>query len=225
MSWQSTALYYSIINEDVSKRLGGLNSAQCVIYSFNLATLKPLQETDRWDEVAKILIDKALCLQKAGADCILIATNTMHLVYPQIQKELTIPVIHIADSVGREAQKNNFTKVGLLGTRFTMEKDFYKNVLSQKYQIETLIPNENERAEIHRIIFQELCLGEIKKESIQIFQKIIENLKERGCQAVILGCTEIPLLFRSEKACLPLLDSTHIHARAATYFAADLQQG
>ena len=213
MSWESTIPYYQIINEDIKENLGGLHSAKIILYSVEFDEIERCQSENRWDDAAKILSGAARALQSAGADFILICTNTMHKVFGQVQASVLIPLIHIADATGDALRAAGIRKVGLLGTRYTMQEDFYKGRLSEQgFQVE--IPDEEYIPEINRIIFEELCVGEIKEESRSFFAKAIQNLKEKNCEAVILGCTEIGLLVREEDSVLPIYDTTVIHAKA-----------
>ena len=214
MSWESTVPYYQIINETVKQTLGGLHSAKIALYSVEFDEIERCQSEDRWDDAAKILADAAVGLQACGADFILICTNTMHKVFDAVQAAVTVPLLHIADATGDALQEAGIRKVGLLGTRYTMQQDFYKGRLAGA-GFEVCVPAEEYIAELNRIIFEELCVGEIREASRQYFVRAIDDLKAQGCEAVILGCTEIGLLVRSEDSALPLFDTTVIHAKAA----------
>lgn len=214
MSWESTIPYYSIINEYVKENLGGLHSARIILYSVEFDEIEKCQSGGDWEKSAEILSDAAKKLEMAGADFILICTNTMHKVYPQIQASVTVPVIHIADATADALEADGVKKVALLGTRYTMKEDFYKSKLINR-GFEVTIPEEADITMINRVIFEELCVGEIKKESQVEFSRIIDELKEKGAQAVILGCTEIGLLVKQENSSLPIYDTTVIHARKA----------
>jgi len=212
MSWESTELYYRVINETVKQKLGGLHSAKLVLHSVDFAEIETLQHQGEWNKTAKILINAARGLEKAGADFILICTNTMHLVAPQVQEAIKIPLLHIADATAEEITKNNIQNIGLLGTAFTMEESFYKGQLENKYNLNVLVPNAENRKIVHEIIYKELCLGTIKNESRNKYLKIINDLTEQGAEAVILGCTEITLLIKPQHTDIKLFDTTEIHA-------------
>jgi len=219
MSWESSLEYYRIINETVKSRLGGLHSARSLMYSVEFAEIEALQHEGRWQEAAKIMVDAALSLEKGGADFIIICTNTMHKLAPDVQSKVRIPLLHIADATAGAVKRQGIRRVGLLGTRFTMEEDFYKGRLVEKHGLEVLIPSEAERVVVHRIIYDELCLGVIKPESRRQYQRIIENLASQGAQGIILGCTEIGLLVKPEDCAVPLFDTTRLHAEAAVDYA------
>ena len=214
MSWESTVPYYQLINEYVKKELGGLHSAKIALYSVEFDEIEKCQSEDRWDDAAKILADAAVGLEKCGADFILICTNTMHKVYAQVQAAVSVPLIHIADATGDALKAAGIRKVGLLGTRYTMQQDFYKGRLAEA-GFDVAVPPEEMIGELNRIIFEELCVGEIKEDSRAYFARAIEELKKEGCEGVILGCTEIGLLVRPEDSVLPVFDTTVIHAEAA----------
>ena len=215
MSWESTESYYRLINETIKESLGGLHSAKLVLVSVDFDEIEKLQHQGDWDACAKILIGAAQSLEKAGADFILICTNTMHLVAPQIQAGVSIPLLHIADATGEEIAKLNLKKVGLLGTAFTMEEDFYKGRLESSYGLEVIIPNEADRKIVHQVIYNELCLGKIENDSRKEYLRIIEGLVAQGAEGVILGCTEIALLVKPEHTQVQLFDTTKIHALKA----------
>ncbi|MEZ9762099.1 aspartate/glutamate racemase family protein [Vibrio splendidus] len=219
MSWESTMSYYKSINEGVKANLGGLNSAKICMYSVNFDEIEKLQHQGRWAETADILSDAALSVEKGGADFILICTNTMHKVVPEIEEKITIPILHIADTTARKLLEQGVQKVGLLGTAFTMEQDFYKGRLTDKFGIDVVTPDESDRVKVHNIIYQELCRGEVKEESRAVYRKIIEKLSQQGAEAVILGCTEIALLIQQQHTDVPLFDTTAIHAEAAVRLA------
>lgn len=218
MSWESSAEYYRIINQQVRDRLGPLRSAQILLYSVDFGPVEQAQHAGRWDDAAQILQDAARRLQAGGADCIVLCTNTMHLVAPQIEAAVSVPFLHIADAAGAAAVKANTLTVGLLGTAFTMEQDFLKARLAAQ-GLNVLVPDADERRAVHRIIYEELCVGVISEASRQVYQQAIANLAARGAQAIILGCTEIGLLIKPEHSGLPLLDTTELHAQAAVAFA------
>ncbi|MEZ8016797.1 aspartate/glutamate racemase family protein [Vibrio splendidus] len=219
MSWESTMSYYKSINEGVKANLGGLNSAKICMYSVNFDEIEKLQHQGRWAETADILSDAALSVEKGGADFILICTNTMHKVVPEIEDKITIPILHIADTTARKLLEQGVQKVGLLGTAFTMEQDFYKGRLTDKFGIDVVTPDESDRVKVHNIIYQELCRGEVKEESRDVYRQIIEKLSQQGAEAVILGCTEIALLIQQQHTDVPMFDTTAIHAEAAVHLA------
>ncbi|NOI35956.1 aspartate/glutamate racemase family protein [Vibrio cyclitrophicus] len=219
MSWESTMSYYKSINEGVKANLGGLNSAKICMYSVNFDEIERLQHQGRWSETANILSDAALSVEKGGADFILICTNTMHKVVPEIEEKITIPILHIADTTAQILLEQGVKKVGLLGTAFTMEQDFYKARLVNKFGIGVVIPDESDREQVHNIIYKELCRGEVKEESRDVYRQIIEKLSQQGAEAVILGCTEIALLIQQQHTDVPLLDTTSVHAEAAVRLA------
>lgn len=219
MSWESSLLYYQIINEYVKERLGGHYSAKSLMYSVNFQEIKTLQHQGNWDEATRMMIDSAQKLEMAGADLIVICTNTMHKMAQEVERSVSIPFIHIADSTAIQIVKDGIKKVALLGTSFTMEQDFYKGRLTEKFGLDVIVPNEVERLAIHDIIYQELCLGMIKEESKQTYLKIINNLKLQGAEAIILGCTEITLLISQDDCSIPVYDTTRIHAESAIDFA------
>ncbi|QCI12918.1 aspartate/glutamate racemase family protein [Pseudomonas putida] len=218
MSWESSAEYYRLINQQVRDRLGPLRSAQTLIYSVDFGPVEQAQHAGRWEDAAAVLLDAARRLEAGGADCVVLCTNTMHKVAAQIQAAVGIPFLHIADPAGQAARKAGATKVGLLGTAFTMEEDFLKSRL-RPLGLDVLVPDATERQTVHRIIYQELCVGVIDEASRKAYQAIIESLAARGAQAIILGCTEIGLLIKPEHSSIPLLDTTELHARAAVAFA------
>ncbi|MDU9022963.1 aspartate/glutamate racemase family protein [Pseudomonas corrugata] len=220
MSWESSAEYYRLINQQVRDRLGPLRSAQLLMHSVDFGPVEQAQHAGRWDEAAAILVDAARRLQAGGAECVVLCTNTMHKVAAQIQSAISIPFLHIADPTGQAALDGGTVTVGLLGTAFTMEQDFLKERLSAQ-GLTVLVPDAEERQAVHRIIYDELCVGVINPASRQVYQQVIESLTRRGAQAIILGCTEIGLLVKPEHSALPLLDTTHLHARAAVAFALD----
>lgn len=219
MSWESSAQYYRLINEGVKQRLGGLHSAKVVLYSVDFQEIEKLQYTGAWKEAGEILANAALSLEKAGADFVLICTNTMHKVADTIQDAITIPLLHIADPSAEAIVKYGFKTVGLLGTKFTMEGDFYKNRLQSKYGLEVIVPAKEEREEINRIIYDELCLGKIELKSRQYYLDSINQLMSRGAECIILGCTEIMLLVNEEDSLIPMFDTTSLHADAAVEMA------
>lgn len=218
MSWESTISYYKIINEEIKNRLGGLHSAKIILHSVEFAEIERCQASGNWEKCGRIIGTAAQGLETAGADFILICTNTMHKVVPQIASMIRIPIIHIAESTADELEKCQIQKVGLLGTKYTMTQDFYKQKLIGR-GIDTIIPDEADVDVINNIIFNELCVGEIKTESREKFKKIIEGLKTQGAEGVILGCTEIGLLIQQTDSSLPVFDTTIIHAKRAAEIA------
>ena len=218
MSWESTIPYYRIINEGIKEKLGGLHSAKIILYSVEFDEIEKCQSSNEWDKSAEILGDAAKKLEAAGADFILICTNTMHKVAPEIQEMINVPIIHIADATADKLQEVNVGKVALLGTKYTMTEDFYKERLI-KQGFDVLIPNAADINIVNDIIFNELCVGEIKEESQVEFCRIIDDLKNKGAEAVILGCTEIGLLVKQENSSLPVFDTTEIHADKAVELA------
>ncbi|MDO5521657.1 MAG: aspartate/glutamate racemase family protein [bacterium] len=211
MSWESTTTYYEIINEVIKGQLGGFHSARCILFSVDFDEIEVCQSKGQWEECAKILVEAAKSLENAGADFILICTNTMHKVAPQIQAELHIPILHIADATAEELHKNKKTKVALLGTKYTMNQEFYKSKLIE-HGIEVMIPEYCEIERINDIIFNELCVGKIKKESKQEVLRIIDSLSKKGAEGVILGCTELGLLIKQNDTQVQVFDTTVIHA-------------
>jgi aspartate racemase len=220
MSWESTQTYYRLINEGVKARLGGLHSAKLVLFSVDFADIEALQHEGDWPATADILSRSALSLEKAGADFLVIGTNTMHKVAPEIEQAIHIPLLHIADATARVLKQDGVTRVGLLGTRFTMEQAFYRDRLEDA-GIEVITPDQAQRDEVHRVIYEELCQGDIIPESRSSYLDIVNSLSGRGAQAVILGCTEIGLLIRQADTAVPLYDTTEIHAAQAVELALD----
>jgi aspartate racemase len=219
MSWESTLSYYKAINEGVKAALGGLNSAQICLYSVNFEPIEKLQREGKWDETAQLLAQAAKSVEAGGADFLLICTNTMHKVAPEIEAQISIPILHIADATAKQLQQDGIKRVGLLGTRFTMEQVFYKGRLQQQFGIDVLIPDAEQRQQVHRVIYEELCMGTIRPESRAQYVEIVEDLHRRGAQAVILGCTEIALLIQQHDTDVPLYDTTKIHAEQAVQLA------
>ena len=215
MSWESTALYYKSINEGVKAELGGLHSAKISLYSVNFEQIEKLQHQGKWDETATILAQAAKAVEAGGADFLLICTNTMHKVAPEIEAEINIPILHIADATANRLLSDGVKKVGLLGTRFTMEQDFYKNRLTEKFGIEVVVPNDEDRTVVHDVIYNELCLGDIRGSSKDQYLEIVKRLHEQGAEAVIMGCTEITLLINQKDTAVSLYDTTQIHAEEA----------
>jgi aspartate racemase len=219
LSWESTLPYYRLINEGVRDRLGGLHSARIVLNSVDFAPLAKMQEQGQWDEISVVLTDAALAVQGAGADFVVLATNTMHKVAERIEEALSIPFLHIADAAGEKIVEAGMTRVGLLGTIFTMEQKFYKGRLKEKFGVEVLVPEEKDRQLVNKVIYGELCCGQILDESRQEYLRIIDELVEKGVEGIVLGCTEVPLLVAPEHTNIPLFDTGLIHAEAAVEFA------
>ena len=219
MSWESSIEYYRIINETVRTELGGFHSAKSMMVSVEFAEIEALQHQDRWDEAAKILIAAARSLESGGADFTIICTNTMHKLYDKIQQSVRIPLLHIADATAELIKAQGIQKIALLGTRFTMEENFYKGRLIEKYGLDVIIPGSEDMENIHRIIYDELCAGIIQPDSKQKYTDIIRRLAKEGAEGIILGCTEIGLLVKQEDSPVPLFDTTEIHARAAVKYA------
>jgi aspartate racemase len=219
MSWKSSIEYYRIINETVRTELGGLHSAKSMMVSVEFAEIEALQHQDRWGEAAKILIAAARSLESGGADFAIICTNTMHKLYNKIQQSVRIPLLHIADATAELIKARGIQKIALLGTRFTMEENFYKGRLVDSYGLDVIIPGSEDMESIHRIIYDELCAGIIQPDSKQKYTDIIRRLAKEGAEGIILGCTEIGLLVKQEDSPVPLFDTTEIHARAAVKYA------
>lgn len=220
MSWESTAIYYRLINQGVRARLGGLHSAGILLHSIDFAPMAALQRDNHWDETGHKLAAHAAGLEKAGTDCLVLCTNTMHRVAETIESALTIPLIHIADATALRLQALGIQQVGLLGTAFTMEQAFYRDSLAG-HGLPVLTPEPDKRAIVHRVIFDELCRGRIEPASRKAFIRICQDLASRGAQAIVLGCTEIGLLLGPDDLNLPLIDTTEVHAEAAVSFALD----
>ncbi|ODC03009.1 aspartate/glutamate racemase [Terasakiispira papahanaumokuakeensis] len=215
MSWESTLSYYKALNEGVRQRLGGLHSAPILLHSVDFAEIEQYQRLGDWATMAQQLTDAAQGLEKIGADFIVLCTNTMHKIAPEIEGQLHIPLLHIADATGLQLRQDQRRKVGLLGTRFTMEEDFYKQRLTDRFGIEVLVPDETGREQIHRIIYDELCQGVIREDSRAIYLDVIQALHAQGAEGVILGCTEIALLVQQGHTDIPLYDTTYLHAEQA----------
>lgn len=219
MSWESTVSYYQALNLGIKSRLGGLHSAKIILNSVDFADIERMQHADDWRGTAEILIQAARAVEAAGADFLMICTNTMHKVAPEITTAIDIPLLHIADATAAQLRADNITRVGLLGTRFTMAEDFYTGRLRDRFGIEVVVPDAPAQQTVHDIIYQELCLGDIKSDSRQRYLEIIERLAQRGAQAVILGCTEIALLVQQSHTPVPLYDTTALHAQAGINLA------
>ena len=212
MSWESTAEYYRIINQEIRRRLGRQHSAKILMYSVEFEEIEEMQASGRWDQAGQLLAEEAQRLERGGADFLLLCTNTMHKVAPAIEQAVKIPLIHIADATAERIRQANLRCVGLLGTRFTMEEEFYRGRLTERHGLEVVIPTAEERAVVDRVIFAELCQGQILEPSRQEYVRIIDALGQQGAEGVILGCTEIGLLIKPEHSPLPVLDTTEIHA-------------
>ena len=221
MSWESTLPYYRIINETVREQLGGLHSARLILYSVDFHAIERRQQAGAWDEAGRILTDAARALEAAGAEGLALCTNTMHKVAPAIESAVTIPLLHIADPTAAAVKQAGLTTVGLLGTRFTMEQDFYRGRLTDRHGLTVIIPDPADRAIVHRVIYDELCQGEVRAESRAQYREILQRLVEAGAEGIILGCTEIALLVGPDDAPVPLFDTTALHARAAAAWALD----
>ena len=219
MSWESSLEYYRILNETVKDRLGGLHSTKCVLYSVEFAEIEALQHAGRWDEAARIMVEAGQSLERAGADLLVLCTNTMHKLAGEIEAGVNIPLLHIADATAEAVKAAGISRVGLLGTRFTMEQDFYRGRLTDKHGLQVIIPGQPDRELIHQVIYGELCLGIIKPESRLRFAGIIAKLVAAGAQGVILGCTEIESLVRQEDSPVSVFPTTRIHAEAAVAWA------
>lgn len=211
MSWESSLEYYRIINEEVKNKLGGLHSAKCILYSVDFEEIERYQAEGDWESSGELLGNVAQALEKAGAEMIVICTNTMHKVIKHIEDKVSLPIVHIADSTANQIQKSKISTVGLLGTKYTMEQDFYKTRIEFN-GIKVLVPNEEDRTGINKVIYEELCLGKIQQESRDYYKEVIKRLVDDGAEGIILGCTEIGLLVKPEDSEVPLFDTTRIHA-------------
>jgi aspartate racemase len=220
MSWESTLTYYKLLNEEVKNRLGGLHSAKIILSSVDFDEIEKFQHSSLWNETAEILSNEAISVEKAGAEFLIICTNTMHKVAPLISQNINIPILHIADATGEALVRDGIKRVALLGTKFTMCEDFYKNRIEEKFGVEVVIPNEKEQDTIHEVIYTELCLGKINKTSRDEYIKIIKRLEEDdSCEAVILGCTEIAMLIKQGYVNIPIYDTTKLHVLSAVDFS------
>ncbi|CAJ0551390.1 Ff.00g113200.m01.CDS01 [Fusarium sp. VM40] len=219
MSWESTTTYYQEINRRVRQVQGGLHSSQCIVFSFDFASIEALQHVDKWEELGAMLNDAATRLKSAGADGLVLCTNTMHFVSHGIEPTSQLPLIHIVDPTAEAIIKAGYKSVGLLGTRFTMEKDFYKSRLAEKYGLRVIVPDEKDRETVHTIIYSELCNGIIKDSSREDYHAVIRRLKDAGADCLIMGCTEIGLLVDEAKSELPIFDTAKLHAIAAADWA------
>ena len=219
MSWESTVVYYQEINRIVGERLGGHHSAKIILHSVDFDEIVRLQHAGDWDATAETLTDAAESLQRAGADVLVICTNTMHKVAPQIEERVNLPPVHIADATAVVISRSGIKTVGLLGTRFTMEQDFYKGRLEDRHDLCVVVPEQADREIVHRVIYDELCQGKVLDASRDQYRRIVASVVERGAQGVIFGCTEIRLLLGNQNVSVPTFDTTAIHARAAVDFA------
>ena len=219
MSWESSVVYYDLINKKVRKELGGHHSCDSILLTVDFDEIVKLQHEGNWTKLDEMMAKAAQQLEKAGAELIVLCTNTMHLCTPAIKKAISIPFLHIAEATAMAIESQGLKKVALLGTKFTMEKDFYKDYIAKNFGIEVIIPNSEDRDEVHRIIYNELVQGEIKEESKEIYKNIIEKLEQEGAEGVILGCTEIPLLIKADDVSIPIFDTTTIHAEKAVEWA------
>ncbi len=221
MSWESSTTYYQIINEEIREKLGGLHSAKCIMASVDFAEIEAYQSEGKWKEAALILSQSAKDVENGGADFLILCTNTMHKLAADIQQEINIPLLHIADATAQKIKSQSIKRIGLLGTRFTMEEDFYKGRLIEKYGLGVIIPEARDRKIVDDVIYKELCLGTINDDSRRTYQDIIQSLITSGTEGIILGCTEIGLLVKQEDSSVPLFDTAQIHAEAAVAFALD----
>ena len=219
MSWESTVPYYQHINQTVKAQLGGLHSAKIILYSVDFADIEHLQATDQWDAAGAMLAEVAQKLEHAGANALVLCTNTMHKVADAMSQAVSIPLLHITDPTAQAVKDAGLNKVGLLGTRFTMEQDFYRGRLQDQHGLTVLTPPPADRELVHQIIYQELCLGQVKDSSRQAYLRVIGDLQQQGAQAIILGCTEIAMLVQPQHCALPLFDTTALHAHSAALWA------
>lgn len=219
MSWESSLEYYRILNETTKEKLGGLHSAKCILFSVDFAEVEALQRQDRWQEAAHLMVRAGQSLERAGADFLVICANTMHKLVDDIEANVHIPLLHIADATAEKVKAAGIRKIGLLGTRFTMEHDFYKGRLTDRHGLEVITPESSNRETVHRIIYDELCLGIVKQESREQYIEIMGKLVGAGAEGIILGCTEIELLVHDGDAQVPLFPTTRIHAVAAAEYA------
>jgi aspartate racemase len=215
MSWESSAEYYRILNQGIRDRLGPTVSARCLLWSFDFSEIEDLQHRGDWDGLTARMVDAARRLEAGGAEVLLICTNTMHRMAPAVQAAVSVPLLHIADPTAEKIKVGGFRKVGLLGTAFTMEHEFYKGRLSEKHGLGVIVPGDEDRATVHRIIYDELVAGKVSRESRDAYRGVIARLVDAGAEAVILGCTEIMLLVRPEDSPVPIFDTTALHAEAA----------
>ncbi|MEM8732747.1 MAG: aspartate/glutamate racemase family protein [Planctomycetota bacterium] len=226
MSWESSAVYYQLLNERVRDRIGGMSSCPCLLHSVDFAEIAHLQHEGDWKTLSQRMAEYARRLEDGGAECIVLCTNTMHVCWDALESASTLPKLHIAAATGEVIARQGFTRVGLLGTRFTMEQRFYADLLSEKFGIETRIPDDSQRGEVHRIIYDELVRGVVREESKRVLLDVVESMRQHEVQGLILGCTELPLLLKTgnvsnEGRLVPLWDTTSIHVDAALAFAMD----
>jgi len=219
MSWESTVLYYQLINRRVTQRCGGLHSAKILLHSVDFHEIELYQRKGAWQDAGRVLALAGVGLASAGADCLVLCTNTMHKVTPEIEAQCRLPLLHIADATASSIRSAGIRSVGLLGTRFTMEQDFYVGRLRERHGLDVLVPDAGERAEIHRVIYDELCLGKVEAASREAYRRCIATLIERGAQGIIFGCTEITMLVNAADSSVPVFDTTEIHAHAAVDWA------
>jgi aspartate racemase len=225
MSWESTIPYYRIINETVKQRMGGLHSARIVLYSVEFHEIERMQHAGDWAAAAEVLIQAARSLRAAGAECLVICTNTMHKVATEIESAAGLPLLHIADPTAREISACGINNIGLLGTRFTMEQEFYRGRLLEKHGISVTVPEASDREIVHRVIYDELCLGKVYESSRTEFRRVMAHMIAQGAQGIILGCTEIAMLVTQSDSSVPIFDTTSIHARSAAEWALDDDAG
>ncbi len=219
MSWESSIEYYRLVNDGVKQRLGGLHSAKCLLYSVDFAEIEPLQHEDRWNEAARRMVDAARHVQDGGADFLVLCTNTMHKTAGEIQRHVRIPLLHIADATAAAIKRRGVDRIGLLGTRFTMEDDFYRGRLTDTHGLVVHVPEESQRRMVNEVIYSELCLGRIEQSSKRKYLDVIDALVRQGAEGILLGCTEIGLLLGQDDCSVPLFDTTRIHAEAAVEYA------
>jgi aspartate racemase len=219
MSWNSSLEYYRLINELVSRKLGGLHSARLVLYSLDFEEIERAQQESRWEDAADILAKAAIALKQAGADFLVICTNTMHKVSDKVGESAGLPILHIVDTTGNAIREQGLSKVGLLGTRFVMAEQFYQDRLKKRFDIEVVVPAEDEQAVVHRVIYDELCRGKVRDLDRQACLQVIDKLTKRGAEGIVLGCTELPLLIRLGDVRVPVFDTTRLHAEAAVEMA------
>ena len=219
MSWESSAAYYRLVNEGVRARLGGQHNARSLLYTVDFAAVEAMQHAGRWDEAGEVLADAALRLERGGADCVVLCTNTMHKLAHRIESTVGIPLLHIVDPTAAALVAGGFDRVGLLATAFTMEQEFYRGRLRDRFGIEAVVPGEADRHLVHRVIYDELCRGVVRPESRAAYSEVMHDLARRGAQAIVLGCTEIMMLVGQPDASVPLFDTTALHAAAAVDFA------
>ncbi|MGB2964743.1 MAG: aspartate/glutamate racemase family protein [Anaerolineales bacterium] len=215
MSWESSIEYYRIINQAVREALGGVHSAKCVMFSLDFAEIEELQNRGDWEEATRIMVESARLVEKGGADFVLICTNTMHLMAEEVQEGINLPLLHIADATAQAVKRKKLNTVGLLGTRFTMEKEFYRGRLEKRHQLKVLVPDQEKREAVHQVIYDELVKGKIEGNSREMYREVISSLVARGAQGIVLGCTEIGLLVKQEDVPVPVFDTMEIHALAA----------